>query len=460
MSLTPYDWIILAGYLVFLLTITLKISRKVAPNAEAYILDSRRLTLPAFVATTVCTWYGGILGVGEYSYKHGLANWLVFGVPYYLAAFLFAMLIAKKARSSRLLSIPDQLSQAYNGKVAVTGALYVFVMTVPAAYVLMLGILLKLLFGWSLVTGVIIATIISTIYVFMGGFKAVVKTDWVQFALMYVAFAAMVIILISTYGGLSFLQDRVPAGHFDWRGGKTAGYIFSWYFIAMSALVEPAFYQRCYAARTPRIAQRGLLISILFWFIFDAMTTTVGIYSRAILGSGINGIEAFPLLADRILPPGLKGIFLVGLIATIQSTVDSASFLAASTLGRDVLWKIRSIRNRFSEVSISQWGLAASGILAIAIALVSKSVVDIWHSLGSLGTPALLLPMGLSYNPKLKFRSNYALTNLIVTPIIVGTFFILQANCDSLSFPFNLQPIFPGLATSLIILMIDHLTRK
>lgn len=460
MTLALADWVILTAYLTFLIVVTLKVSRKGAADAESYILDSRRLTLPAFVATTVSTWYGGILGVGEYSYKHGMANWLVFGLPYYLAALLFALFIAKKARSSRLLSIPDQLREAYGGRVATGGALYVFVMTVPAVYVLMLGILLKLLFGWSLTVSVIAATVFSTGYVLIGGFRAVVKTDWVQFGLMYTAFIVMILLLVTENGGLSFLRERVPADHFVWHGGKTAAYIFSWYFIALAALVEPAFYQRCFAAKTPQIARRGLLISIFFWFIFDMMTTTVGIYSRAILGDGINGIEAFPRLADLILPPGLKGIFLVGLATTIQSTIDSYSFLAASTLGRDVLWRIRSVRKRFDQVGISRWGLVVSGLLAITIALISESVVDIWHSLGSLGTPGLLLPLALSYNPKLKYRRGWAMANLVFTPLVVGTLLILQASFEHLPSPFTVQPIFPGLALSLILLALDHYTRR
>ncbi|NQU04595.1 MAG: hypothetical protein HQ568_00770, partial [Calditrichaeota bacterium] len=90
MSLALIDWVIIAAYLVFLLIITIRVSRGGTHGVEDYIVGSRRLTLPAFVATTVSTWYGGILGVGEYSFKHGMSNWLVFGVPYYLAALLFA----------------------------------------------------------------------------------------------------------------------------------------------------------------------------------------------------------------------------------------------------------------------------------------------------------------------------------------------------------------------------------
>ena len=77
------------------------------PTTEDYLVAGRRVTLPAFVATLVATWYGGILGVGEYTWRYGVANWLVFGVPYYLGAALFAVFLAKRARTSELLSLPE-----------------------------------------------------------------------------------------------------------------------------------------------------------------------------------------------------------------------------------------------------------------------------------------------------------------------------------------------------------------
>jgi len=81
----------------------------------------------------VSTWYGGILGVGEYSYRFGLSNWLVFGLPYYLAAALFAVFLAKKARAAQVLTIPERLAQVYDNKTALAGAVIIYLLTVPGA---------------------------------------------------------------------------------------------------------------------------------------------------------------------------------------------------------------------------------------------------------------------------------------------------------------------------------------
>jgi len=460
LTLHLIDWIILLFYILLLIFLAGRLIRREKGDIEQFLVGGRRLTLPSFVATTVSTWYGGILGVGEYAYSYGLSNWLVFGVPYYLAALLFAALIAKRANAARLLTIPDQLQAAYGSPMAVGGAAMVFVMTVPAAYVFMLGVLLNLLFTMPLWLGVTIAAILSTFYVLIGGFRGDVRTDWVQFVLMYSVFAVMLIVLATGYGGWTFLKAHLPVEHFQWHGGNSPAYIASWYFIALAALIEPSFYQRAYAAKSPQVARAGILWSIPFWMLFDFMTTTVGLYSRAILGSGLSGVDAFPKMGDLTLSCGLKGLFLVGMIATIQSTVDSNSLLAASTLSHDILWRIKCWRVKISEVGLTRWGLIFSTALAVGIALWSESVVEIWHKLGSLGTPALMLPLALSYSQRWRYRPSWALANLIIAPLVVAIWFIMRSYCGKPPFPWMIEPIFIGLFVAGLLLGLDHLTRR
>src|SRR4051794_16734189 len=83
-----------------------------------YVLASRSLTLPMFVATMVPTFYGGVLGIGEFTWEHGLSNWLVMAFPYYVFAGIYAFFLAGKVRVSRGLTMPDHLELAYGRKAA------------------------------------------------------------------------------------------------------------------------------------------------------------------------------------------------------------------------------------------------------------------------------------------------------------------------------------------------------
>src|SRR5207249_2586970 len=92
------------------------------------------------------------------------------------------------------------------------------------------------------------------------------------------------------------------------------------------------------------------------------------------------------------LPPFALGLFYLAMIATVMSTIDSYGFIAASTIGRDLIWRIRG----GAEERIPAWtrtGLWIAGLFAAVLAIARQSVIDLWHDLGSIVTPALLLPV-------------------------------------------------------------------
>lgn len=443
------DYLLIIIYLVLLLTLGFVKRLKKNSSASEVIVGSRLLTLPAFVASLVSTWYGGILGVGEYSYNHGLSNWLVFGLPYYIAAFLFAIFLAKKARQSELLTIPDRLAQSYDNKTALAGSVIVYLMTVPAAYVLMIGILSQYLFGWELWMGIVAGTVFSLVYVFTGGFKSVVRTDLFQFMLMFVGFAVLLTVLYVNYGGISFLKANAPETHFSWHGGKSIGYIAVWYVIALATLIEPAFYQRCYAAKNKEVAQKGIFISIACWAFFDFMTTSTGIYAKALLPHLANPVGSYPALAVMVLPAGLLGLFALSMLATVMSTIDSYSFVAASTFSRDIIMRIKK-NSELETTKYTKIGLFITAVLAVVPLLIFSSVVDIWYIFGSIGTPALLIPLFTSFVGRWKMPPKSAFWSIILSGSISLIWF-LSKFINNGSYWMGWEPIFPGLVLSLMI---------
>jgi solute:Na+ symporter, SSS family len=450
----------LAVYAAFLAYAIFRMLRRGSNDESDYLVAGRSITLPAFIATTVSSWYGGILGVGEYSYTYGISNWLVFGVPYYLYALIFALFIARRARRSQMLTVPDQLRAHYGGKVAIFGAAILFLMTAPAAYVLALGALLGYLTGLSLMPAVIIGTLFSLAYVFRGGLGSVVFTDKIQFLLMFLGFAILLPAAAIKLGGFAWLRANLPPEHLSVSGGLPWQSVAVWYVIAAATLVEPAFYQRCYAARNEQTARRGLLISILFWILFDFMTTFTGLYARAALpglieSGGLGAQASYPALAQSILPPVAASLFMVGLLATIMSTIDSYGFLSAVTFGRDILWRLRGSRG--DSMRYSRLGLIVAGAFSIGLALWRESIVGLWHDLGSLGTPVLLFPLAMSFAPRVP-KSNWTLASMIGGGGVAALWIIFEH--AGLGYPLGIEPIFPGLLLSAVLTLMGWLSAR
>jgi len=448
--LAPIDLIIVAVYLVGIFLVGLKYARNYRSDIDEYLLAGRKLSLPAFVATLVATWYGGILGVGEFTYRYGILNWVTQGLPYYVFAILFAIFLAPRIQRSGLYTIPDQLYQRYGRPAGFVGSIFIFFLTNPAPHLLMIAILISAIFNISFWVAFLVGLFFSLVYVFLGGMRSDVLTDIVQFGLMFLGFGILVVNLLKNYGGLTFLQQSLPPDHLRFSGGESWQYILVWFFIAFWTFVDPGFYQRCYAARSPQTARRGILISVIFWLIFDMLTTTSGLFARALL-TDIDPLTAFPRLGEITLGNFWRGLFFVGLLATIMSTLDSVSLLSAMTFGRDILWRLKpnTAINRNTQI-----GFIVTILISTAVILFIPSVVKIWYTLGTLFIPGLLVPIIGNFTSK-KIKPTVIFTGMLLsfgTTLIWFVAGIVTGSVDAPDFPLNVQPFFVGLFTWLFVL--------
>ena len=89
--------------LIYLFTILgVGLLSKKSSNEDDYLFASRKLTLPAFIATFVTTWYGGILEIGRFTFENGIITWIIFGFFYYIAALLLLVFIAPKIHKNSI----------------------------------------------------------------------------------------------------------------------------------------------------------------------------------------------------------------------------------------------------------------------------------------------------------------------------------------------------------------------
>lgn len=461
--LHPLDLTIIALYVGGLLYLGLRSRLSPAARLEHYLLGGRRLTLVPFVATLVSTWYGGILGVGEFTYLNGVVNLLVFGLPYYIFAILYALFFAARIRRGDALTIPDRFRQNFGPRSARFSAALVFMLTTPAPYLLMLGVMLNFLLGLDLWVAILLGTIFSTIYLWRGGFQAVVRTDLLQFILMFVGFAVL-LGLLAGEESLVHMWQGLPAGHRNWRGAEHLSWqvILVWFLIASWTFVDPGFYQRCAAARTGRTAARGILISVGFWLVFDLLTTATGLYAVSRLpdltGSSAGPVAAYPLLGAAVLPVGLRGFFFAALLAVIMSTIDSFVFISATTLGRDFAVPDGEAAGRrtAAERLRIRWGIVASAVVGYILAVCMPSVVELWYTLGMVLVPGLLLPILLTFHPWITLSDKRALTIGLAGVITAGVWLLTPDVGRWLggageTYPLGLQPMLPGLLATLIL---------
>ena len=133
--LSAADLAVIGIFCAAVLVAGFSVRKRDREGALGFLLAGRPLTLPLFVMTLVATWYGGILGVGEFSYLYGVSNWVTQGLPYYVFAALFAWFLAPRIRASNLLTIPDKLEASYDRKTALLGAFLIAQMLAVVSHV-------------------------------------------------------------------------------------------------------------------------------------------------------------------------------------------------------------------------------------------------------------------------------------------------------------------------------------
>ncbi|MFH1132279.1 MAG: sodium:solute symporter family protein, partial [Pseudomonadota bacterium] len=303
--------------------------------------------------------------------------------------------LAEKLARSGQTTLPDQIGILHGRSAQMLATVLNFLNVVPIAYVLSLGLMVHMLTGWPIWLGILIGTSVAALYSVMGGFRAVVYTDLMQFALMCFAVALLMIYSVTGLGGAEYLRTHLPAGHLNLWGQISLQELFVWALIALSTLVDPNFYHRCYAAKSPSVARTGILCAVGFWMLFDVCTTFTGLYARAAF-SNVDPRLSYVLLADSLLPSGLKGFFFAGMLATVMSTIDSYCFVGAMTVSHDLrrFWRGRNKSEDEVVVRHTRIGILITALIAVGLAFVFEgSIKSIWKTLGSLSTSAMLVPM-------------------------------------------------------------------
>lgn len=461
LNFTINDFLLILAYFIAVLIIGFK-SKPSADSAKNYLVAGRTLTLPAFVATLVSSFYGGVLGIGEFTFKFGVSGWFLYAFPYYFFIGIFALFLADKIRKARLYTIPDKLNEVYGKRVSVLGGILIFFLSTPAPYLFMMGILINIIFGFKLIYAMIFSLIISILYLIKGGLRADVRVNIFEFIIMFVGFGIIIPFCFNQLGGFDYLEARLPEKSLSLTGGNTLQYILVWFFMGSWVLIDPVFYQRCYAAKDKRTPKRGIFISLFFWFIFDFLTTTAGLYSKAyFLNDKIDPLYSYPMLANIILPPLAKGVFFIGMIATIMSSLHSYIFISSTTFGRDIVSRI--LNKSEENVFYNRTGLIVSAVFSLAIAFLIPSVINIWYTIGTLIIPALLISVISAYFNKLQIHSNYIFTAMICSfsvsliLFIIGEFNKVKGQAV---YPYSIEPMYPGLIAGLIIYYIGFRNRK
>lgn len=347
------DLLIVALYftVVIIVAITGKQTKEV--TTEEYFLSSRSLRWPSIAFSTIATNIQGyqFLGMMGSAYLYGLAQasleinamqGILFAafifVPYYLKDKIVTITQFIKSRLGKKVALVYSLSNILLFSTITIGAALFW-----GAYAadIVFGKYLSIIHEDRLTRIAILILVLgifSTIYTYLGGLTAVVRTDIIQFVVLLIGGMIVMFIAVHQLGGWSQLYIKTPEMmhlHLPSDHEKLPWtHVFGLFLLNINYwCANQSVIQRSLAAKSLKHAQIGLIVGGLMKYFMAIIIVVPGIALVGILGQ--NGLSdpdmAFPYLVNTYLPVGAKGLVLCALFASLMSTVDS-TFNSLATL--------------------------------------------------------------------------------------------------------------------------------
>lgn len=453
LTLSMADWAVLIAAISAVIIVGIRATRRNQTTSRSddtvdYILAGRKLTTPLFAASLIATWYGSVLGAGEFIAKHGAVMILCFGVPYYVVAIAYALFLTKAIRMSNAVSIADQIRSSFGERAGVVAAVMMLVFSIPAPFMLSIGLVIQSVMGLPLWVGVISGSTVALFIVAKGGLQSDVHANVVQVTLMYAGFAGLAFWSLNVYGPPTAMLHILPSKALQVPGSLGWSGIAVWFLIALQTFIDPNFHVRAAAAKTSDVARRGLLWSVAGWIIFDSLQLFIGLYAVAYApATDPNAVLLHS--AETVLPPLWKGLFISGVLAAIMSTLDGYALSSSTIIGHDLIDRWKGGGHRRSSLRL---GLLFTGIIGSVAAILLPSVVDLIFYAASIAVPALFLPLIMSLRTRHRhdLRKNGELTVLVwmVVPALIA----LIATILRAASVVDIEPMLLGLIASVLFL--------
>src|SRR6185369_12453764 len=300
---------------------------------DDFMIAERKVRGLQMIATMTAGMFdGAILAIYiAYVYLYGLsAIWFFVGLGLgFLVLRSYGPAIKKRADQFGAYSMSEYFGEVLGKR---NGLMFSVILVVQffgymIINLILSGKVLSAIFPIRYGTAVLIGGLIILSYLFLAGFKAVVRTDFFQLGIM---------IVMSVTVGV-FLFGRTPVNSQDFDIFKMgAGNIFAFLVLAgASIVVAPDLWQRIFAAHDDKNVKRGLGYASFLPLILAIIVTVLGIATKNFFPD-IKPEDALVAGFSRLLPVGVKEFGMVLLYAVSLSSTDTVTFVVSSIFTRDL----------------------------------------------------------------------------------------------------------------------------
>jgi len=405
--ISSVDIFLIIGYFLIIAVVGYLSSRK--ESKEDFFIAGKNLG----VFESICSLGSTKISAGimfafvAFIYLFGIsALWMIFGVIIgYFLFLLFAIKIKKEGDLNQYYTMGDYFRHRYGlivGKV-VSIVVFVFIFLNFSIQLIAGSKMFESLTNTHFAIGVVLFSTIILFYLYLGGFKAVVKTDVVQFISMILFLFILGVFLFSNFEYIPSQWEIMNAGPMAIISLLLVGSILPF--------SSPDLWQRVFATKDVKTLKKSFIFTIMLFALVGILLSLVAIIIKIKL-PGIDPEMALISGFQFLLPSGLLGIGLITLFAAIMSSADSLAFVSSEMLLYNVLEFKRTVGNL-------KIGIILILILGSFSAIFFRSLLDVVHL--CLGLYAIISSVVL-----MTWFRKYISRIVIISGVLIGVLSILS----------------------------------
>ncbi|MEN3283651.1 MAG: solute:Na+ symporter, family [Solirubrobacteraceae bacterium] len=405
---TALDYAILAVYFMVVLGIGVVARLSVKTDVD-FFLSGRRLpawiTGVAFIAANLGALE--VLGQAANGAQYGVAAVHYYWIGAVPAMIFLGLVMMPFYYGSKVRSVPEYLRRRFNKPSHLFNAVAFSLATILIAGVNLyaLALVLKLMLGWPIILGIVVAAAIVLVYITLGGLSSAIYNEVLQFFVIVIAVVPVTYIGLKSLGGWHGLTEAIS------KGKLGEGATHSWQGLSVSNATNPiganwiaivfglgfvqsfgywttnfAEVQRAMSASSLSAARRTPLIGAFPKLLAPAITIIPGMIAVASI-KGLGGSNAdlqynnaIPLLMGQYFPNGMLGLAVAGLLAAVMAGVAANVSAFNTVVTYDLLEPyIRPGRPDEQYVRYGRIATVAGIVVSIATALIASGYSNIMN---------------------------------------------------------------------------------
>lgn len=368
------------------------------------MLAGRSLPIMLSSAALFATWFGSetVFGASSEFMKGGL--YAVIEDPFgaALCLFLFGLFFARKLYNMNLLTLGDFFKERYGRKTELTASIFLAPPYIGyiAAQLVAMGLILNVVTGLPTWQGVVISSVVVTLYTYVGGMWAISITDFIQSIIIIIGLFVLAFIMAEKVGGVTTVLKAVPVENFKFfpslQFKEVVTYVAAWAVLGLGSIPSQDVFQRSMSSGSAKTAVWSCYFAAILYLTFAMLPIFISLCTKHLYPHYAIGDTQLALpnmvLQHTSLP--IQILFFGSLLSAIMSTASSAILAPAAIFSENIIKPL--MRDKITDrqlLLMTRLAILIFSSIATVMACMRSNIYELVGESSILSLVSLFVPL-------------------------------------------------------------------